>query len=109
MQNLNTLFKENNFNLSNESSKAIEYENLESKEYVYLLPNNELTLVVNPKIVEGNEALEEKAEKKYHSTALRNFPKRKYNGKTPINYGYSFKFQSEEELNSFLVRLLIMY
>ncbi|MFI8577554.1 hypothetical protein ACIGEL_17725 [Rossellomorea aquimaris] len=109
MQNLYTLFKENNFKLTNETLKATEFENIESKEVVYLLPNNELTLVVNPKVVEGNEELGEKAEKIYHSTALRNFPKRKHNGKTPINYGYSFKFQSEEELSSFLVRLLIMY
>jgi hypothetical protein len=109
MQNLHTLFKENNFKLTNETSKATEFENIESKEVVYLLPNNELTLVVNPKVVEGNEELEEKAEKKYHSTALRHFPKRKHTGKTLMNYGYSFKFQSNEELSSFLVRLLIMY
>ena len=65
--------------------------------------------MVNPKVVEGNEELEKKTEKKYHSTALRNFPKRKNKGKQAINYGYSFKFQSEEELSSFLVRLLLMY
>jgi hypothetical protein len=109
VKKLHTLFKQNNFKLTNETPKATEFENIESKEVVYLLPNKELTLVVNPKVVEGNEELEEKAERKSHSTALRNFPKRKHKGKTAINYGYSFKFQSEEELGAFLVRLLIMY
>jgi hypothetical protein len=109
MNKLHNLFIENNFKLTNETPKATEYENIESKENVYLLPNKELTLVVNPKVVEGNVELEEKAEKKYHSTALRYFPKRRHNGETDISYGYSFKFQSEEELSNFLVKLMIMY
>jgi hypothetical protein len=109
VKKLHTLFKQNNFKLTNETPKATEFENIESKEIVYLLPKKELTLVVNPKVVEGNEELEEKAERKYHSTALRYFPKRRHKGETAISYGYSYKFQSEEELGAFLVRLLIMY
>jgi hypothetical protein len=92
MEKIHAFFKENNFKLTNETPKATEYENIESKEIVYLLPNKELTLVVNPKVVEGNEELVEKAEIKYHSTALRCFPKRRYKGET-----------------KFLVKLVIMY
>ncbi|MBS4215152.1 hypothetical protein [Neobacillus rhizophilus] len=102
MNNLKEIFLKNNYNIKKETTKAVEFENIFVKQVVYLLPNQEISIVLNPKIVEGNEELETKSFKKYHSTALKQFPKKRNKGKQPINYGYSFKFQSDNELNTFL-------
>ncbi|OCA85999.1 hypothetical protein A8F94_14230 [Bacillus sp. FJAT-27225] len=97
--------KENNFKVTKETTKGNEYENMETREVVYLLPNKELTIVLNPKTVEQNGWLKDKVGKYYHSTALNQFPKRKNTGKQPIHYGYPIKFQSTEELSAFLAEL----
>ena len=96
-------FTNNNFSLITETSKAVEYENKNSKEVVYLLPNLELSIVLNPTIVERNSIFN--SEKKYHSSALKKFPTRINNGEKPIHYGYSFKFKTEGELDEFLNNL----
>lgn len=108
-ENLNSVFLKNNFKITKETSKATEFENQDSQEIVYLLPNNEITIVLNPKTVEGNLELEERCHGMYHNTALMQFPKRKNNGKDPIHYGYSFKFQSIAELDSFFKSVNLLY
>ncbi|MBT2680722.1 hypothetical protein J7E38_17060 [Bacillus sp. ISL-35] len=95
-------FKGNSFKVTNETTKGIEFENVVTREIVYLMPTVELSIVLNPKTVEGNSWLQNKAHGLYHNTALNQFPKRKNKGKSPIYYGYSFKFQTTEELSSFL-------
>ncbi|CAH2213891.1 hypothetical protein [Tepidibacter aestuarii] len=102
MENLHSIFIKNNFELKKETSKAIEYENIKGQNVVYLIPNKEISIVLNPDIVEVNAELKSKSNNKYHSTALTQFPKRKNNGEKPIHYGYSFKFETEGELDSFL-------
>jgi hypothetical protein len=98
-------FKENNFKVTNETTKGIEFKNVATREIVYLMPTIELSIVLNPKTVEGNSWLQNKAHGLYHNTALSQFPKRKHTGKSPITYGYSFKFQTPEELSAFLSEL----
>lgn len=99
---IHRIFTHNHFALNNKTKKAAEYEQNFNKEIVYLLPNKRLTIVLHPETV--NKNFETPAEPS-HSTALRRFPKNIRNGKTPINYGYSFKFESEEELNDFLKKI----
>jgi hypothetical protein len=98
-------FKGNNFKVTKETTKGNEFENVVTKEVVYLMPTVELSIILNPKTVERNSWLQNKAHGLYHSTALTQFPKRKHTGKSPIYYGYSFKFQTTEELSSFLSEL----
>ncbi|MGG2063229.1 hypothetical protein [Bacillus sp. S14(2024)] len=81
MKELNVVFNENNYKLTKETSKAVEYENIQSKEVIYLLHNIEISIVLNPNTVENNSSLISKSIGKYHSTALRQFPKRKNKGK----------------------------
>lgn len=97
------IFSENNFKLTNETAKAAEFENMKNNEVVYLLPNKEITIVLNPNTIENHSNLKSDAD--HHNTAFRKFPKKIKNGKTPTNYGYAFKFKTEDELNSFLKSL----
>ncbi|PGS51215.1 hypothetical protein [Bacillus sp. AFS041924] len=105
MESLLKIFNQNKFIFTKETTKAIEFENIHSKEVIYLLPTVEITIALDPKIVEGNVELENKSHGYTHSTALSRFPKRKHTGKDLIHYGYSFKFQSKDELSSFLNNL----
>ena len=57
MGNLNAVFNKNSFALITETSKAIEYENRNSKEIVYLLHTVGISIVLNPNNV-----------KKYHNS-----------------------------------------
>ena len=100
MGNLDEILNKNSFALITETSKAIEYENLKSREIVYLLHNVEISIVLNPNTVEKSSMLT--SERKYHNTAMKNFPSRVNNGEKPIHYGYSFKFKHESELDYFL-------
>ncbi|PQZ54918.1 hypothetical protein CQZ94_16530 [Bacillus sp. MYb209] len=105
MKGLNAAFVENNYTFIRDTSKAIEFENSQSKEVVYLLHNVEISIVLNPKTVENNDSLMNRSSGKYHNTALRQFPKRKNKGKSLIHYGYMFKFQPGNELSTFLTDL----
>ncbi|MDM5186853.1 DUF4145 domain-containing protein [Bacillus sp. DX4.1] len=102
-ENLSNVFLKNNFHLTNKTVKATEFENINNKEVIYLLPNQEITIVINPITVENDSSF--KSEHDRNSTAFKKFPKQMKNGKKPINYGYSFKFQTEAELDFFLNRL----
>ncbi|PGY09123.1 hypothetical protein [Bacillus sp. AFS031507] len=102
MERLYKIFTNNHFELKKETTKAVEFEKNESKEKVYLLPTKEISIVLSPETVEGDISLIDKSKKLYHNTSLNQFPKRKNKGKNPIHYGYSFKFQSEDELDTFL-------
>ena len=60
MGNTQNTFGLNNFKTMKETSKAVEFKNIVNDEVIYLLPNKELTIVLNPKTVEGNEELRRK-------------------------------------------------
>ncbi|PGZ94156.1 hypothetical protein COE51_22945 [Bacillus pseudomycoides] len=103
IEKLYKVFLKNNFHLINKTTKAAEFENVNSKEIVYLLPNKDITIVMDPNTVENHSSF--KSENDYHSTALKKFPKKIKNGKTRTNYGYAFKFKTEDELDLFLNRV----
>jgi hypothetical protein len=92
----------NNFKMIKETSKAVEFKNIVNDEVIYLLPNKEITIVLNPKKIEKNKDLKEKSTGLNHNTAFLEFPKREHTGNGPICYGYSYKFQSVDELGVFL-------
>ncbi|MGG4490924.1 hypothetical protein [Metabacillus idriensis] len=101
---MNEIFAEYHFKLSKETTKAIEYEHIISKDNIYTQNTKGINIVLHPDTAECLR-LTEKSDGLVHSTALRIFPKRKNGGKTAIHFGYSFKFQSEEELGDFLREL----
>lgn len=105
MGNTQNTFGLNKFKTMKETSKAVEFKNIVSDEVIYLLPNKEITIVLNPKTVEGNKVLEEKSTGLNHNTAFLEFPKREHTGNGPICYGYAYKFQSDDELDVFLGEL----
>ncbi|MBY0029938.1 hypothetical protein H7K20_22915 [Priestia aryabhattai] len=102
MYNLQHIFKTHNFELTNETTKGVEYRHQETGDIVYLLPTKEINLVVNP--LSFNVDLSQ-SDGKVHSTALKYFPKRLNGGKQPISFGYSFKFSTAEALSDFLYTL----
>jgi hypothetical protein len=102
LEELIQVFKDKSFIVKQETTKAIEFENVHTKELAYLLPYKEITVALNPTTVENYFLLKSTAKGLTHSTALKKFPKRINTGENPITYGYSFKFQSVEELSSFL-------
>ncbi|MFJ8236175.1 hypothetical protein ACIQ34_10555 [Ureibacillus sp. NPDC094379] len=105
MGNTQNTFGLNNFKTLKETSKAVEFKNIVNDEVIYLLPNKEITIVLNPKTVEENEELKEKSTGLRHSTAFLEFPKRKHTGNDSVSYGYAYKFQSDDELDVFLREL----
>ncbi|WP_282140399.1 hypothetical protein [Cytobacillus oceanisediminis] len=105
MGNIHNTFGLNKFKTMKETPKAIEFKNIVNNEVIYLLPNKEITIVLNPKTVEGKNELKEKSTGLRHSTALREFPKREHTGNEPICYGYAYKFTSDDELDVFLGEL----
>lgn len=105
MGNVQNTFGLNNFKTMKETSKAVEFINIVNDEVIYLLPNKEITIVLNPKTVGVNKVLEEKSTGLNHNTAFLKFPKRDHTGNGPICYGHAYKFQSDEELNVFLREL----
>lgn len=105
MEKIVEVFKMNHYRVTKETTKAVEFENNQYNQVIYLLPNSEITVVLNPKTVEGHAELEEKSCGKRHNIAFRQFPKRRNKGKGSIYYGYGYKFQSDTELNSFLSQL----
>lgn len=105
MENLKIIFEKNDFKLTKETSKAIEYENISTKDVIYLLPNKEISIVLHPETVEQNNGLKKLSNGLFNSTALSLFPKRVNTGQNPITYGYSFKFKSESELDNFLAAI----
>ncbi|WP_449539706.1 hypothetical protein [Ferdinandcohnia sp. Marseille-Q9671] len=107
MESLIQAFKENYYELTRETTKSIEFVHTKNGGIIYLLPFQEATIAVHPAIVEANQNLLEKSAGYSHNTSFREFPKRQNTGKGPIQYGYSFKFQSAEELSSFLKGLYV--
>ncbi|WP_409294028.1 hypothetical protein V1498_12360 [Peribacillus sp. SCS-26] len=108
MEEFMKIFTNNSFIVKQETSKAVELENVHTEQVVYLLPNKEITVALNPVTVENFFLLKNAAKGLTHSTALKRFPKRINTGETPIPYGYSFKFQSIEELSSFLMEFNLL-
>ena len=105
MGNIQNTFGLNNFKTMKETSKAVEFKNIVNDEIIYLLPNKEITIVLNPETVKENKELEEKSTGLNHSTAFRKFPKKDHTGNGPICYGYAYKFKSYDELDVFLREL----
>ncbi|MGG0386972.1 hypothetical protein ABEZ76_03265 [Priestia megaterium] len=99
MQNLHHIFEIHNFELTNETTKGLEYKHQETEDIVYLLPTKEINLAVSPLSFDVDLS---QSDGKIHSTALKHFPKRLNGGKQPISFGYSFKFSTEEALSDFL-------
>ncbi|MGG7078995.1 hypothetical protein [Clostridium sardiniense] len=100
---LKYIFELNGFRSIKETDKGIKFENKKNKEIIYLIPNKRISIVLNPDTI--SEELKLKSEGLFHSTVLREFPKRLNNGQTAITYGYSFKFDTEGKLNTFLNKL----
>ncbi|GHH99186.1 DUF4145 domain-containing protein [Neobacillus kokaensis] len=98
------VFDENNYFISYETRKAVEFKHKLSYEMVYMLDNKETSIVLNPVFVEKHEELKSTG-KLRSSTALRQFPKEKNKGDNPISYGYMYVFKTESELDSFLKSL----
>ena len=105
MGNIQNTFGLNNFKTIKETTKSVEFKNMKSDEVVYLLPNKEITIVLNPKTVEGTEELEKNSNGLLHNTSFSQFPKKINTGKESICYGYAFKFQTDDELSAFLNQL----
>ncbi|AXN38131.1 DUF4145 domain-containing protein [Peribacillus butanolivorans] len=103
MTSLEWIFAKNNFKLTKQTKKATEFEHMKNGEVLYLMAYKEISIVLNPKIVENNQSFN--GGKESHSTALTRFPKKIKNGKTPTSYGYAYKFKTEEELGAFLKSL----
>ncbi|MBZ6484299.1 DUF4145 domain-containing protein [Priestia aryabhattai] len=101
-EKVDKIFDKHKFKLNHSTKKAIEFEHRITKEIVYLLPNKLTTIVLHPDTAKEKFEIPDKPS---HNTALRSFPKAINKGKTPTNFGYSFKFQSEEELDDFLCKL----
>ncbi len=98
-EEMEKIFADHHFTLTNKSKKAAEFENSTNKVVVYLLPNRRLTIVLHPETAKSQFGVDGKP---YHNTALRRFPKEMNNGKIPTNCGYPFTFEGAEELNDFL-------
>ncbi|MCA1055724.1 DUF4145 domain-containing protein [Rossellomorea aquimaris] len=98
-------FNDADFVVVNKTKKAAEFEHKLNKQIVYLLPNKQTTVVVHPETAASHFDLPEKPS---YSTALRRFPKSGDNRKTPISYGYSFKFDDTEGLRQFLMNFSIL-
>lgn len=105
MGNIQNTFGLNQFKTMKETSKAVEFKNVANDEVIYLLPNKEITIVLDPRTVEKNKELEEKSTGFNHNTAFIKFPKREHTGNGTIHYGYAYKFQSNDELDVFLREL----
>ncbi|MEW4265865.1 hypothetical protein Q0N30_19455 [Priestia megaterium] len=99
MHNLRHIFEIHNFQLTNETTKGLEYKHQETEDIIYLLPTKEINLAVSPLSFDIDLS---QSDGKIHSTALKHFPKRLNGGKQPISFGYSFKFSTEEALSDFL-------
>lgn len=98
---MNEIFAKYNFKSTKETTKAIEFEHIISKDVIYALATKGIGIVLHPNTAECLH-LTSRSDGYVHNTALRMFPRRKNEGKTYIHYGSSFKFQSEEELGDFL-------
>jgi hypothetical protein len=102
MEDLKKIFTDNYYKITKETVKSIEFEHVNSGKIVYLLPNKEITVVFGPKVVESDQQLLDRSFGLNHNTSFNQFPKKQHTGKELIHYGYSFKFQSKEEVASFL-------
>lgn len=87
------------FYLTNETTKALEYEQKESKEVIYVLPQKEITVVLNPLTIKDSLKCENN---KRFNTSFRKFPKEVNKGKNPNHFGYMFKFKNEQQFLTFL-------
>ncbi|SFK37763.1 hypothetical protein SAMN04487936_11294 [Halobacillus dabanensis] len=102
MERLKQELINNGYIITKESTKSVELVGKSTGEVFYLLPNKEITTVLNPKRVEESEKLMEQSSGLNHNTSFIKFPKRHNTGSDLIHYGYSFKFQSEDEAIIFL-------
>ncbi len=68
--------------------------------YFYIIPAKTINIVISPE--DKQLITDEMSYSIYHSTALRNFPKRKNKGEREIHYGYKILFDSENALEAFL-------
>ena len=97
MGNIQNTFGLNNFKTIKETTKSVEFKNMKSDEVVYLLPNKEITIVLNPRTVEGAEELEKNSNGLLHNTSFSQFPKTINAGTESICSCYAYKFKSDDE------------
>lgn len=94
------ILKKNGFNNTKETTKSIRFESKRNSQIIYLIKNKIISIALNPYSI--SDKLKQMSKGKFHSTDLRDFPKRLNNGQSEITYGYSFKFETEGELDTFL-------
>ncbi|MCM3570309.1 DUF4145 domain-containing protein [Neobacillus mesonae] len=96
------ILEKNDYIITNETPKAVEFEHTISKQIIYMAPNKkETSIVLDPNFVNKHETLKSNGVRR-SSTAYRKFPKDLNKGKTPINFGYMYTFNSEAEFDLFL-------
>lgn len=106
MDSLDLIFTANNFKFEHETSKARCFKNGLYSQYIYLLPSKrKISVVLHPDFVEKQEYILKKSVKKRYSSAFIKFPKEIRTGKTLMNYGYLFAFQTTSELSEFLAEI----
>lgn len=97
MREYRQAFFKQDFVMSYETTKSMEFEQRGTGEVIYLLMNKEITIVRDPDRVEDTENW-----KPVHNTSLRRFRKKTNQGQTPASYGYPVTFNSAEELSTYL-------
>jgi uncharacterized protein YacL (UPF0231 family) len=99
-------FEKVKFNRTNVTKKAAEFKHEEYEEFVYLLDNVTPTIAIHPSLIEQSKMLLELPNKPIKSTALRRFPKKEEDGKLKSNLGYTYTFQTKNELEALLLRFV---
>ncbi|MBN8233901.1 hypothetical protein JF544_01530 [Halobacillus kuroshimensis] len=97
MRECRQAFFKQDFVMSYETTKSMEFEKRGTGEVIYLLMNKAITIVRDPDWVEDTADWQP-----VHNTSLRRFRKKTNQGQTPISYGYPVTFNSAEELSTYL-------
>ena len=109
----NDIFEKNNFRLTNSTKHSLEYEYENGIDYIYLANRKTtITIVVNPITVENNLELynrKERGERPLYGSSFRKFIKKLNKGMNENHYGYAYKLNTSNELDSFLNFLSRIY
>ncbi|OZM56328.1 hypothetical protein CIB95_13010 [Lottiidibacillus patelloidae] len=107
LERFESAFKKVNFNMTNLTKKAAEFEHEANVgSFVYLLDNVSPTIAIHPSLVEQDKMLMDVPNKQIKNTALRRFPKKEEGGKLMSNFGYTYTFQTKKELEELLQRIV---
>ncbi|MGL4363205.1 MAG: hypothetical protein ACRCSG_08090 [Cellulosilyticaceae bacterium] len=100
MKNIYEILENNNFEFSKEISKYIRFENIRKGEILYVVPNKQISIVLNPETIKP-ETIIDFTYTIYHNTSLTLFPTKVHREDRPIHYGYQYKFETEKMLEYF--------